>query len=105
MAFLSRSSGERLTVSIDDEQLHKKIISGNRKISFFIICKFSEKFSNKINQKKKVFKGKFNYLLRTEKNKIIAAAATPIAITGSQILEKNGSAGIFAVVNGKESLS
>ncbi|MCH7723099.1 MAG: PKD domain-containing protein [Bacteroidetes bacterium] len=27
----------------------------------------------------------------------MAAAATPIAITGSQILEKNGSAGIFAV--------
>jgi len=44
-------------------------------------------------------------LLRTEKNKIIATAATPTAITGSQILEKNGSAGIVAVVNGKELLS
>jgi hypothetical protein len=44
-------------------------------------------------------------LLRTEKSKRIAAAATPIAITGSQTLDKKGSAGILPFVNGNELFS
>ena len=54
----------------------------------------------KLLKNKNPSKVKSRYLLRTEKNRITVTAATPIAMTGSQRLEKKGSAGIFPLVNG-----
>lgn len=52
------------------------------------------------NQIRYAFKGNFDYLDLTEKNKIIVTAAAPIATIGSNRLEKKGSGGSSPCVKG-----
>ena len=57
------------------------------------------------NQIELAFKGIFDYLERTEKNKNIVTAAAPIATIGSKRLEKKGSDGRSPCVNGYDLFS
>lgn len=88
-----------MVVSKVEEQANRNNVT-NISASMFFILKFIGFLMCNYNQISKAFKGIYDYLERTEKNRITTVAAAPIATIGSKRLEKKGSGGSSPLVNG-----